>query len=568
MQEFIYCTNEALEFPLSESIIVSNEHHELSNTQFVVSNSSQAKAYVIASEIDFYIKNSQDSLSQKIKNVEKLYEINAVRFDLAKDVEYTQEISNQVLIVGSNEQKEEFLNLIHDDEFDSYHVEPSIIKSISGHIGNLVVLVEDEGKDIELHVSQIVWFDALPFAFEQSGTFDPTQSCLEEVVATLRANIQHYNYKKFTTYDSTICQYHERREEVCGKCEEVCPTVAIVKDDASKHLTFSQIDCHGCGGCVSVCPSGAIDYAPTSRESLFELSKFYKDHIALVVPEKMDICNLNIPLKEDILPLRIEGEKFLHEQSLLTLLQESGAQVIFYTDFLSKGTKDSISILNQIYQKKYGLDAILLAMNEEELRTSLELAKKIENSSFSFNHTNSRKREIFSIRLQNIVGQEDLGVVQTGEHIHYAQVKVNEANCTLCLACVGACNVSAITANPKDNTLRLNASLCTACGYCEISCPEKECLSIEQDVIKLNPAWFSDQILAQDELFACVECGKEFATKKAVEKIATMMAPIFSKDPIKERTLYCCETCKPKIMMQEYVNNQHNYNKKQGLPNG
>lgn len=562
MQEFIYYSQDSLEFPLAENIFVTTQKEAHSNAGYIVSNSSAVHAEVIANEINFYIKNSQDALSQKIKNVEKLYEINAVRFDFAKDISFTQEISNQVLLVGTSEQKEEFLKLVDSNEFDLYHVGSEIVKSISGHIGNLSVLVDDEGKDVELLVSQIVWFDATPMAFTQSGSFDPMQSSVQEVIETLRKNINHYSYKKFTTYDSTICQYHERREEICGKCAEVCPTVAIVKEDESKHLTFSQIDCHGCGGCVSVCPSGAIDYTPTNRESLYEISKFYEGHIALVIPEKMDIENLNVELKANVLPLMIEGEKFLHEQSLLTLLQESGSQVIFYTDFLSKGTKDSLLILNQIYQNKYGIDAVLLAMNEEELKQALQTAQSVENSRFTFNHTNSRKREIFSIRLQHIVGQDDLGVITTGEHVHYAQVIVNEKNCTLCLSCVGACNVSALTANPKDNTLRLNASLCTACGYCELSCPEKDCLSIQKDVIKLNPVWFSDQILAQDELFACVECGKEFATKKAVEKIAAIMSPIFSKDPIKERTLYCCEMCKPKIMMQEYVNNQHNFNKK------
>lgn len=561
MQEFIYYSKESLEFPLSETIFVTNEENK-DTTGCIVSNSQAVNAEVIAKEINFYIKNSTDSLSQKIKNVEKLYEINAIRFDLAKDISFTQEISNQLLIVGSPEQKEQFLEHINDDEFDLYHVAPSIIQTITGHIGNLTVVVKDEEEDVLLNVSQIVWFDAPALAFNQSGSFDPMQSNIKEVLQIVRDNINAYTYKKFTTYDSTICQYHERREEVCSKCEEVCPTVAIVKNDESKHLTFSQIDCHGCGGCVSVCPSGAIDYAPTSRESLFEIAKFYEGHIALVIPEKMEIESLQMPFKEGVLPLMIEGEKFLHEQSLLTLLQESGSQVIFYTDFLSKGTKDSIHILNQIYQNKYGIDAILLAMNEEELRSALEVSKSVENSRFSFNHSNSRKREIFSIRLQHIVQNDDLGVITTGEHIHYAQVKVNESTCTLCLSCVGACNVSALTANPKDNTLRLNASLCTACGYCELSCPEKDCLTIQKDVIKLNPTWFSDQILAQDELFACVECGKEFATKKAVEKIAAIMSPLFAKDPIKERTLYCCETCKPKIMMQEYVNNQQNYHKK------
>ena len=129
-----------------------------------------------------------------------------------------------------------------------------------------------------------------------------------------------------------------------------------------------------------------------------------------------------------------------------------------------------------------------------------------------------------------------------------------------CVCHVGACNVNALTAHTDDNTLRLNPSLCTSCGYCQVSCPEINCLTIEQDVIKLSPAWFTDEILAQDELFACVECGKDFATKKAIEKIAGIMSPLFSKDPIKERTLYCCEDCKPKIMMTSYMNDKSNYN--------
>lgn len=176
-----------------------------------------------------------------------------------------------------------------------------------------------------------------------------------------------------------------------------------------------------------------------------------------------------------------------------------------------------------------------------------------------------KKREIFSYRLKNLVGDENLGEVQTGPNVHYAHVKVNEANCTLCLSCVGACNVDAIFANPSDNTLRLNPSLCTSCGYCEVSCPESDCLTIQHDVIKLTPSWFKDEVLAQDELFACVECGNEFATKKAIEKIASIMAPIFKSDPIKEKTLYCCESCKPKIMMQSYMNNSAGYNNKQGV---
>ena len=566
MQEFVFYSENGLEFPLDETIHVTADLSSVSQNDYVVSNSQKFPAQIVAHEIDFYINNSKDSMADKILNVQKLYEANAIRFDLAQDMVYTQNVENRVLLVANDSQANNFISNMVPDEFSLYRVPETIIQSIDGHIGNLSIIVDDDGKDVEIKVDQIVWFDAKEIALKQSGTLDPNQSSINDILAELRTNITHYDYKKFTTYDPTICQYHERREEVCGKCAEVCPTVAIVKHDEEKHLEFSQIDCHGCGGCISVCPSGAVDYAPSNRETITEMARLYKGSIPLIVPQKnMDISSLSMEIKAGILPFSIEGEKFLHEGTLLTLIQESGAQVIFYSDFLSKGTKDSIFILNQIFQKKYGKDAVLLAMNEEELEAALMEVDFIEDVSYTFNTSDSRKRENFAIRLKNIVGNDDLGVITTGEHVHYAKVHVNEENCTLCLACVGACNVDAFSAHSEDNTLRLNPSLCTACGYCELSCPEKDCITIERDIIELKPSWFAQNIMAKDELFACVECGHEFATKKAVEKIASVMAPLFKADPVKERTLYCCETCKPKVMMTSYMQNKSAYNNPQGV---
>ena len=556
MQEFIYYNPKELDFPVSEEIFVTTNIEDTKEKTFLISNSDEVNCELVAQEIDFYIKNSQDNLSKKISNVRKLYEVAVTKYDFAQDMSYSQEITKDVLLITNNkEDYDNFISKVNPDDFELFSINEEILKDIKGHIGNLqVTVIDDEDDEIVLNVSQIVWFDAKQMGLNQSGTFDPNLSSIEEIIKTLKQNINSYSYKKFTTYNQNICQYHGRREEICSKCEEVCPTVAITKDDKTKTLAFSQIDCHGCGGCVSVCPSGAIDYAPSNKEALFEMSKFYKDTHPLVIPQKMSMQTLEISLKEDILPFAIEGEKFLHESTFLTLLQMSGSQVIFYSDFLSKGTKDSIRILNDIYQKRYSKDAIIVAMNKEELEEAIKEVSFIENSYFNFNQEGLNKREIFSHRLQKIVGNDNLGVVQTGEHVHYGKVEVNEVNCTLCLVCVGACNVGALIADAKDNTLRLNPSICTSCGYCEVSCPEKDCLTIKRDIIELEPNWFKDNVLAQDKLFACVECGKEFATTKSIEKIASIMGPIFASDPVKHRSLYCCADCKPKIMMQNYFN--------------
>ncbi|MCT7498595.1 4Fe-4S binding protein [Aliarcobacter cryaerophilus] len=557
MQEYIYYNKNGLDFPLSEKIQVTTNLDDIKDKSFLISNSKDVDSEFIASEIDFYIKNSQDDLSKKIQNVLKLYEINATRFDFAQDISHSVDVSKEVLLITKTQEEYDlFISQLSKDDFELFRIDETILKTISGEIGNFEVVVKDSHKDITLRVSQIVWFDAKPSPKERIGVFDTNLSSISEVVKILKDNINSFSYRKFTTYDKTICQYDGRREVICSKCEEVCPTVAITKDDTTKTLTFSQVDCHGCGGCISVCPSGALDYTPTNKESLYEISKFYKDTHPLIIPSKMSLDNLNIELKENILPFAIDGEKFLHEGTLLTLLQISGSQLIFYSDFLSKGTKDAIRILNDIYQKRYQKDAILVAMNEEELELALKEISFVDNSYFNFNQDGFKKREVFSHRLQKIVGNDDLGEVKTGEHIHYAKVEVNQDTCTLCLVCVGACNVGALVADASDNTLRINPSICTACGYCEISCPETNCLTIKQDVIELKLTWFKESVLAQDKLFACVECGVEFATTKAIEKIASKMATIFASDPVKVRSLYCCANCKPKIMMQSYFDNR------------
>ncbi|MBQ9876847.1 MAG: ferredoxin, partial [Campylobacter sp.] len=163
---------------------------------------------------------------------------------------------------------------------------------------------------------------------------------------------------------------------------------------------------------------------------------------------------------------------------------------------------------------------------------------------------NLSKLEIFSKRLSFLVGNENLGVVKSGKFITHGKISINENSCTLCLSCAGACNTGALFADANDNSLKYNASLCTACGYCVKSCAEKDTINLQIGQIELKPEYFSHQILAKDSLFACIECGKEFAPSKAVMKIAEMMMSKIS-DPVTQKTLYCCGDCKAKIMIQK-----------------
>ena len=185
MQDFIYYNASGLDFPISEQILVTNNIEELKDKSFLISNSKEINCELSAQEIDFYIKNTQDSLSDKIKNVLKLYEIAATKYDFAQDISYSSEVSKELLLITSkSEDYELFISKIKSDNFELFSINEEIIKSISGHIGNLQVIVDDEGEDVTLNVSQIVWFDAKQMGLDQSGTFDPNLSSVDEVIKT------------------------------------------------------------------------------------------------------------------------------------------------------------------------------------------------------------------------------------------------------------------------------------------------------------------------------------------------------------------------------------------------
>ncbi len=549
-KEYLFKYDSVMEFPLDESIETVNV---LDSGNYLISNVQTSYAEVYAPEINFYINHSSDTLADKIQNVKKLYDVRLAAYELAEDFDYTTPVGSKLILV-SDKNIETLEEQFIEDDFAVLTVPASDIVDVNGHIGKLVVSMKKGNNVLDVETDQIVWFNAPYFAIKQSGVYDPNDLGLEQACKKVHENNGEFSYKNFIKYDSTICQYHERQTEICGRCADVCPSVAIVKIDESKHLGFSDIDCHGCGGCISVCPSGALDYTQMNRDSFSEVASFYTDKIPLIIPRKMSLDNVNIALKENILPFPIEGEKYLHEVHLLTLLQKSGNPIVFYTDFISKGTGDAIKLIDEIFKRKYNKQAIFVCKNKEELKKAFEQIQSIPECKFDMVDNAMMKREIFTYRLAHLVGEDDLGVVRTHEHIHYGSIKINQDNCTLCLSCVGACNVKALTSHAEDNTLRFNPSMCTNCGYCEFICPEKDCLEVVYDEMYLDRNYFLQNVMATDTLFACVECGIEFATTKSIKKIAETLKPVFGNDEIKIRTLYACADCKPKIMMQAHIN--------------
>lgn len=540
MKDFVFVKNEFL-IPLPDKISIC-EQDEVA----LISNEKSTKAQIYAPEINFYLKNSKDSYLDKATNTLLLYEIRASIYDLGLDLEYEKQVGVNI-IIASKEDKSPLCEFLTQNHFKVLLITKAL--NVYGSVGKLNVVTQNQGEELEIECDLFLYDEFDESFTRQSGCYDLKEfKDKQALLDFLQSKSPIYRYKNFINYDSSICQYAFRRELCCAKCVEICPTRAIVRLDEKMELDFSMVDCVGCGDCVSICPSGSLEFTPLPKASFSKLLSFYKGKKILLIDENFPLESLDISLHANVLPL-VLNTRHLNETHLLALLQSSGANLMLCSSHFSKGNEEFFELLNTLFERKFGKKAIIKAFDKQSLEQALNECEFIEKLAFELPQSPMLKREEFAKRLLNLVGDGDFGVVKSGEWLRYGQVKVNADTCTLCLACVGACNVGALVADSKENALKFNPSLCTTCGYCALSCAEKDTISCERSGLELNASFFHFRTLAQDELFACVECGKEFATKKAVQKVAALMKEQFSSNEKKLKSLYCCADCKAKLMI-------------------
>ncbi|MBD5165519.1 4Fe-4S binding protein [Helicobacter sp.] len=378
--------------------------------------------------------------------------------------------------------------------------------------------------------------------------FESPESLLEK----LQKNIGTHPYKEMIGYQENVCQYHHRREKHCARCASVCPTFGVSNEDTLMELVFSPIDCIHCGACVGVCPTNCLEYEELPKEGLGEIINLFRG-------QKIFLCSLqdyrnlvaqNKTLPADFLPLVLPSLSILNENDLLTMVQTSGYALVVYTQDCSA----PMEFLNNITQQIYQCNAIIAVQQLESLSKIAQELPQIESYLYQ-NRYNKPYRESFTQRLQYMIKENDYGLAQSvpatparKSSVFYGKVKIDTSKCTLCLSCVGACNVNALFARSDDFSLRFNASLCTTCGYCVASCPE-EAMELSKEGIMLNSKSFKSQELAKDEPFLCVECGKVFSTKKSIEKVMLLIGDSFASDSKKLKTIQCCPDCKVKVML-------------------
>ena len=180
-----------------------------------------------------------------------------------------------------------------------------------------------------------------------------------------------------------------------------------------------------------------------------------------------------------------------------------------------------IAILNKILQG-IGITACPVQRCTTDKLENITLAYLQLNGRATFSGVEDKRR---MIRLAVDFLQQDYSdqpaFQALPENALFGEVIVNRERCTLCMSCVSICPQGALVSGEGLPQLKFMEINCVQCGLCENACPES--------VISLNPRYlYNDELvrttrlLHEDEVIACVHCGKPFIG-------AQMLASMFEK---------------------------------------
>ena len=406
------------------------------------------------------------------------------------------------------------------------------------------------------------------------GYFAPGRDplALARAVNQLAQMTGEFEKPKFFTYKESICAHSRSEITGCTKCIDICSTRAISPD--GDHVKVEPHLCMGCGACASVCPSGAMGYAyprvadlgariktllqiylsaggkdpclllhnaTDGRELIAKLGRRGKGLPANIIPlETFHIASLGMDVTLGAVALGTSNLVVLSTGSeAKDYLVSLRAQMGFAEEILQ-----GLGYNGSHFQLIEAGDVAAL----EKAVWGIQPARPVKPASFNlFNEKRTTLDFAFDHLTNNAPSPKEEIPLSGGAP--YGKIDVNKETCTLCMACVGACPENALLDAKELPQLKFIERNCVQCGICEKTCPE-QAISLTPRLLLTKEAR-NPRILNEAEVFACIRCGKPFATKQMIDNMLGKLGShsMFSGGAALTR-LQMCADCRVVDMMK------------------
>lgn len=348
-----------------------------------------------------------------------------------------------------------------------------------------------------------------------------------------------------------LCAHSRAVQLGCTRCLDICPTGAI--SPAGDHVSVDPMICAGCGACSAVCPSGAISYdAPpvdVLMRRIWTLAQTYREAGGraprLLVHDDWGREMISLAarygsgLPADVIPLETDAlASFGHAE----ILAATGAGFEHVTLLCSpRSERDAIAVQVEL-ARALTARATMVEPAEPDALAALLREDTVPEPGHEPILPMGTRRQITRLAAKRL--NPDAERLDLPAGAPYGAVLVDTDACTLCLSCVSLCPSGALADNPDLPQLRFQEDACLQCGLCARICPE-DAISLKPQM-NLTDAALSQQVLYEEEPYACIECGALFGVRSTVERIMEKLAGKHSMFPNETaaRMIQMCDNCR------------------------
>ncbi|HIP25846.1 MAG TPA: 4Fe-4S dicluster domain-containing protein [Archaeoglobus profundus] len=401
---------------------------------------------------------------------------------------------------------------------------------IKGRIGNFEVLVDGidltNGKVVKsIKAGQIIYPN---WTKKQVGVYTE-----DEYIGAFKAlaNLKGYIKVKPVKINNEICGAMKSGFIGCTFCIN-CPTGAIELNKKLEKIEVKLENCVGCGFCASICPLSAIQNLLLPFDVLIKkidtLAEKFDGTLAFVCRNALSDLS-NYENLDTIYPILVPCINSISEVHYLYAVLRGFNVVVIPCD-CDHLRLNCFEIAKETL-KAFGFGGLAIT-SWDKLNETLEKLKKERRPNIKVSLNGKNKRLQWLNLVEKLMDNLQVTKIETQ---YFGKIKIND-NCTLCNTCKNFCPSNAI--KKADGKILFIHALCIACRLCVQACPENA-IDIENVLDFKN---LHEQVIFEDEMIKCPKCGKPHISKKAYEKIKSLIG-------IEKSLLFCAE-CRPKMIFE------------------